>query len=240
MLNIAICDDEKILCDLLKTQIQTQLENLQMESRISAFLKPSDLYQALEKETSAFDMIFLDLDFHVLEEDGIIWAQKIRQLNPSILIIILTCHEERYKEGYVARAFRFMTKPVDSHELEENLSACLEQLQIEHHICITSNGKIKKIPLNQILYLSAQSGGCDIYTEKEVSFKEESLIYWEDILSPHSFFRVHKKYIINLYHVKEITNHSVILSNNEKLPVSRRKWTALRLAFMKFDIQKHV
>ncbi len=240
MIHIAICDDEKILCDLLASQIQINLEALQIENQISFFSKPSALYHALQTEETVFDLIFLDLEFNSPSEDGIAWAKKFHAFSPNTLIIILTAYAERYKEGYVARAFRFMTKPIDTKELAENLSASMEQLQIEHRICITSNGKTKNIPINQILYLSAQSGGCDIYTATDTYFKEESLLYWENMLSNHSFFRIHKKYLVNLQHVKEVTNHNVILSNNEKLPVSRRKWTALRLIFMKFDIQNHI
>ncbi len=240
MIHIAICDDEKIFCDLLATQINTQLDTLQIPSHITTFQTPSSLYHALQKGAATFDLIFLDLEFNSPEEDGILWAKKIHDSYPNILLIILTAYEERYKEGYVARAFRFMTKPIDNRELAENLSASIEQLQIDHRICITSNGKTKNISVNQILYLSAQSGGCDIRTAKDIYFKEESLLYWENILSAHSFFRIHKKYLVNLQHVKEVTNHNVIMTNNEKLPVSRRKWTALRLIFMKFNIQNHI
>ncbi len=239
MMNIAICDDETILCELLTAKIQAQLEPLQIPHRISLFPNPSGLFDTMQKETNGFDLIFMDLEFHDPAEDGITWAKKIHDMNPDLLLIILTAYKERYKEGFVARAFRFMTKPIDNHELSENLSAVIEQLQIEQRICITTNGKMKKISGRQILYLCAQSGGSDIHTAKNVYYREESLIYWENLLSTNSFFRIHKKYLINLHYIKEVKNHTVILTNNEKLPVSRRKWTALRLAYMKFDIQNH-
>ncbi len=239
-MNIAICDDEKILCDLLTTQIKAQLEPLQISHRISVFKTPSALYDAMQKDSNVLDLIFMDLEFNNPIEDGITWAKKIHDTHPDPLLIILTSYEERYKEGYIARAFRFMTKPINDHELKENLSAAIEQLQIEQRICITVNGKTRKISERQILYMAAQSGGSDVHTAKNIYFKEGSLLYWETILSSRSFFRIHKKYLVNLHYVKEITNHTVVLTNNEKLPVSRRKWTALRLAYMKFDIQEHM
>ncbi len=239
MIKIAICDDEKIISQLLESQIKTQFEPLQISHDISTFHSPSELYNTLQKQSENFDLIFMDLEFNDPAEDGITWAKKIHDHFPNVLLAILTAYKERYKEGYIARAFRFMTKPVDSSELRECLSASIEHMQIKQRICITSNGKTKKLSEQQILYLSAQSGGSDIHTAKHLYFSEESLIYWENLLSPRFFFRIHKKYLVNLHYVKKITNHTILLSNNEKLPVSRRKWTALRLAYMKFDIQNH-
>lgn len=240
-MRIAICDDEKIFCKKMEQQLSRYLDSFQMSYEIVVFSTPSQMFDTMQGSIGSkpFDVIFIDLEFSDPAEDGIYWSKQIHASFPNTLLIILTFYQERYKEGYVARAFRFMTKPLDERELSETLSDCMTQLHLERQICVTYNGVTKKIPGKEILYLSAQSGGSEIHTADLVYFQEESLVYWENILPAHAFFRCHKKYLVNLHHIIKLSDHSIILVNNKKLPVSRRKWTALRLAYMKFDIQHH-
>ena len=86
--------------------------------------------------------------------------------------------------------------------------------------------KEKLLEVN-ILYFSTP---CSSY------FCDESLLQWEEKISPNIFFRCHKKYLVNLNSVESIKDHTILLANGEKLPVSRRKWTLLKYAFIKFDI----
>lgn len=240
-MRIAICDDEKLFCSTLEKQLKKYLTALQISHEIAVFSTPSALYDAMASigQADPFHLIFMDLEFSTPTEDGIIWSKRIHSSFPNTLLIILTSYQERYKEGYVARAFRFMTKPLEEGELLQNLSDCMDELQIGTHICITTNGITKRISSKDILYLSAQSGGSEIHGLSHIYFQEESLVHFENLLPAHAFFRCHKKYLVNLHHISEVANHTITLTNNEKLPVSRRKWTALRLAYMKFDIRHH-
>ena len=238
MIQICICDDQRNTIKDLEKQILDYAQEKLLEVNIVYFSTPSKLYRYMQ--SNVVNIIFMDLEFGSHSEDGILWSTKIHQEFPQTLILILTAYEQRYKEGYVARAFRFMTKPFEYEELCKNIDACLEELKLYKIILVSSRGNTQKIPINEILYFVAQTSGSEIKTLHRTHYCDESLKQWELKTSSNIFFRCHKKYLVNLNAITKIKNHSILLSNGEELPVSRRKWTMLKSAYVKFDIAMKV
>lgn len=50
----------------------------------------------------------------------------------------------------------------------------------------------------------------------------------EESLSEQSFFRIHKSYVVNLKHIRNIFKDTVTLENGEELPLSRHRSKELR------------
>lgn len=234
MIQIAICDDKKITTANLDELLKNYMAERLLDTNIVYFLSPSALYNYMSR--NPVDIVFMDLDFGSEEEDGILWSTRIHQDFPNTLVIILTAYANRYKEGFIAKVFRFMTKPFTKEELYENMNACLEELNLYQIISISRHGSTKTIPVKDILYFSAYSGGSILKTAETSYFCEESLRQWEDKTSPSIFFRCNKKYLVNLNSVEQIKSHMIFLINGEKLPVSRRKWSLLKTSYIKFDI----
>ena len=201
------------------------------------FPKPSLLQNYLNTETA--DIVFMDLEFCDDTEDGILWLKKMKSHYPHTIFIILTAYENRYKEGYEARAFRFMTKPVSEKELFDYLAVSIEELHLKECVSIVRRGIPHNIPIHDICYFAAQSGKSELWTKNDMFFCDESLLQWEQRLSSNLFFRCHSKYLVNLSHVVSFANQIIILANGEKIPVSRRKWKAFQLAYMKFDTKDY-
>lgn len=233
-MRIAFCDDQKVIIEKLEELVRKFNVQNQFQDDLFSFSSPLELYSYMQ--TEKIDLIFMDLEFTDISEDGIEWSKKILKQFPHTIIIILTAHESRYKDGYVARAFRFMTKPIEEKELFENLYACRQELQLTQTISLSRRGIVHEIPLEDILYFSAQSGGTELWTCSDMFCCEESLLQWEMQLPENIFFRCHKKYLINLTHVEEFNNNFCTLRNGEKIPVSRRKWKAFQIAYMKCDV----
>lgn len=92
--------------------------------------------------------------------------------------------------------------------------------------------------LKDIVYLEAYAGGVAIYTCNNTFYCDESLLHCEQQLPSSLFFRCHKKYLVSLSHIEKLENHFVLLDNQKKLPVSRRKWTAFQTCFIKFNVRR--
>ena len=234
MINIAICDDKKPTIENLDDLLQTYAGEKSLDIEIQYFSTPSALYNYMHLET--VDIVFMDLNFGTEHEDGILWATRLHNHFPQTLVIILTAYKDRYKEGYVAKAFRFMTKPFSQEELYENMNACMEEFNLYKALLLVRDGNTQKIPIQDILYFAAHAGGSELKTLYNTYFCEESLLQWEEKVAPNIFFRCHKKYLVNLDAVEQIKNHTIFLKNGEAIPVSRRKWTLLKSAYIKFDI----
>lgn len=236
-MRIAMCDDNKAISNELNTMIQKFAKKYYVPVEFFYFAKPSKLYEYIED--NPIDLIFMDLEFCNPSEDGIEWSKRISKKAPRIIIIVLTAYERRYKEGYEARVFRFMTKPIQEKELFNNLAVSLEELELTASISITRRGIQQNILINEICYLSAQSGGSELWTRSDMYFCDESLLQWEQKLPASIFFRCHHKYLVNLTYVTDFANHVLTLINGEKIPVSRRKWKAFQIAYMKWDTKHY-
>ncbi len=232
-MKIALCDDHQIVLEQLQELIEKYFGSKQLQAELISFPKPSDLFSYMNRES--IDIIFLDLEFEDEAEDGIMWAKKIKVQHPGAIIIILTAYEKRYKEGFEARAFRFMTKPVIEKELFEYLNGAMEKMQLAQCITLVRRGITHNIMLRDVFYFTAQAGGSEVWTKKDIFYCDESLLQWESRVPANMFFRCHSKYLVNLSHVMHYDNHVLTLINGEKIPVSRRRWKAFQIAYMKFD-----
>ena len=232
-MKIVLCDDHPILADELGQLIAKFNKKNQLKNEFQYYSKPSLLFEYMENHT--VDLVFMDLEFNDSSEDGILWLKKMKISFPRTIVIILTAFENRYKEGFEARAFRFMTKPIDENELFEYLQVSMEELQLTESISLIRRGIPHQIYIRDICYFSAQSGGSELWTRSDMYLCEESLLQWEQRLPSTIFFRCHSKYLVNLTHVIAFEHQIITLVNGEKVPVSRRKWKAFQLAYMKFD-----
>lgn len=236
-MKIALCDDQKIIFEQIQGLVKIFDTQNKIQNELIYFEKPSKLFQYIQH--CSIDIVFMDLDFCDASEDGILWAKKIKKQYPDTMIIILTAYENRYKEGFEARAFRFMTKPIEQKELFDYLSDSMEELQLVDSILLVRRGIPHNIILRDICYLSAQSGGSELWTKKDIFYCEESLLQWEKRLPDTLFFRCHSKYLVNLSHVTSFDKQILILDNGEKIPVSRRRWKPFQLAYMKYDTKDY-
>ena len=108
-----------------------------------------------------------------------------------------------------------------------------EKNQSIKNITLHHNGKVFIIDLNEISYISALRGYCEIITthnQKLISSK--SLSDYEELLRPMgNFLRVNKSTLINIHHILNYTKGSTCFidmkHNKEGIEVSRRKKTEI-------------
>ena len=88
-MRIAICDDEKQICELLKERIHKYYFAKDIEFHILTF-ESGD--QVLEHDLDQIDVLFLDVDMP--GRNGMDTARAIREQNKDMLIIFLTAYSE--------------------------------------------------------------------------------------------------------------------------------------------------
>lgn len=85
----------------------------------------------VERSTAhAIDMVLIDLNLP--GEDGISLSRRIRKMQPSLGVIMITARsqEEQKKEGYDSGADIYMTKPVSLLELKAAIRSLAKRLQL--------------------------------------------------------------------------------------------------------------
>ena len=109
-----------------------------------------------------------------------------------------------------------------------------KQLEIEK-LPINQEGRLLLVPYNQIVFVEAYEDYSFVHTFKEKYLTSYRLKSLEERLNKHGFFRVHRKYLVNLEMVTEIasmpgSNFMLRTAGRTKieLPISRRRINDLK------------
>ena len=121
----------------------------------------------------------------------------------------------------------------DSSNLESYLESIKNFSENVHYqnesnkITVSHSKGIKIIDDNSILFLEGDGNCTNIHFNDENTFLDtRTLKVYDEILNEKKFYRIHKKYIINLTYLTEYLHEDgyyALLKNGVKLPVARAR-----------------
>lgn len=120
MVHIVICDDDKFILQLEAQQLQSEIEQSDIDAAIACkATSAKELFNFLENNPSEY-LFFLDLDLGVGELNGIDIARKIKRDYPSSKIVFVTNHQEMAMQVLSSgvEPFGFLEKTTDMKELK--------------------------------------------------------------------------------------------------------------------------
>lgn len=187
-------------------------------------------------------LIFLDVQMR--GETGFDLLDKCGNIDYGI--IFTTAHTEFAVKAFRYSALDYLIKPLDGEEFQIAVSSAIQRIkidqasageQIEYFKRIRSEQKLPDkltiptaegflfLPINDILYCRAISN----YTEFQLTNQQKlvssyTLGYYNDLLTDHNFFRIHRSYLINLAHIKmykKANGGYVVMNDGEEIEVSR-------------------
>ena len=234
MIKIAICDDEKNIRSYLTSLISEQSTECEITEYASA-----DEYLSSGME---HDLLFLDIELKGSASgmDGMGMARQIRGMEQirQPVIIFVTGYEKYVYDAFDVDAFQYLVKPVNEQKFAEVFSRAQDKIlseaeQKKKTLVIQYAGANKAISLDNIYYMESQSHKILLYT------KDGKLEYYakigelEEELQGH-FSRIHKGYLVNLSYVDEYSRTEIILTNGDKLPLSKYKYEDFVKAYLRF------
>ena len=228
---IAICDDESIELTLLSQYVKQWAKQSNVLAVIDTF-PSSEAFLFHYAEHKDYDILMLDVEMGKL--NGIDLAKQIRKDNTFIQIIFITGFSEFISEGYEVSALHYLIKPVKAEKLFSVLDrACIYLNKTEPVVLFKIDGENIRVKQNEILYIEAFAHSVTVYT-MTTSFEVKRSITEIETLFDTSCIRCHRSYIVNLYHAKRITKTNIILDNEQSVPLSRNKYTAVNQAYIQF------
>lgn len=231
MLELVICDDEKLFRTDLKRIISTELQLCGIDYHITEF----DRGENLISSATEYQIIFLDIEMSGI--DGIAAAKKLRSMNCHAEIIFVTSHPDFVFQGYDVRALNYIIKPYNPEKIVSVLHAALDALNIsteKYYIIERKDGSIR-LPLSCIKYFYSEKRMIHVVTTDNHYTFYEKLSSLEAQL-PDSFVRIHNRYLIHMKFLQAIKGNTVIVGD-ETLPVSRSCRSDLSIAFAKYMLQ---
>ncbi|HHV60194.1 MAG TPA: response regulator transcription factor [Clostridiaceae bacterium] len=173
-------------------------------------------------------IVFMDVEMPGL--NGIECARKIMDINPKIIIIFATAHQEYMPEAFELYAFDYLVKPFRVERIKNTLERIKDTFRVQNYIadssvksavdCIpnyTAKNKmsldkvvirnkdgISFVDMNEIILIQRENRNTVICTADEEYITSEGLSELYERLDKNLFFRSHKSYIINLSMISKI------------------------------------
>lgn len=230
MLQLAVCDDEKVFRSDLRKILGTELELCGIDYHISEFTSGEELIAGLEKADC--QILFLDIEMKGI--DGVETARRLRETKRQMEIIFVTSYADFVFQGYEVRALNYILKPYEPEKIAAVLHTAPEALDIEaeKYYVIDQRGGSIRVPLSSVKYFSSDRRTVHaVTTEQEYTFYEKLSDLETEL--PDTFVRIHNRYLVHLKYLEAVRQNTAVV-DGEELPVSRSCKSGLSIAFAKY------
>jgi two-component system LytT family response regulator len=240
MIRSIIIDDEPLARSIVK-------EYLQEQDAIEIVQECNDGFEGVKAIMQHKPhLIFLDIQMPKING-----FEMLELLEEKPSVIFTTAFDEYAIKAFETHAVDYLLKPFTKERFEKALEKFFNQAPVQkknteellqssthlpsqsERIVVKTAGKIKIIPVPEILYLEAADDYVKIYTKEGAFLKNKTMGFFENTLPQDQFVRVHRSYIINVQDITRIDpyekeNHLAILKAGARIPVSKNGYGKLR------------
>ena len=229
-LNIAICDDEPIMVEKIRTMCEAVLSDT-FDVRIEMAYSAKEL---LQKE-QAFQIALLDVQLP--EQDGIDLARELMTRNESCRIIFISGFLNVISDVYEVPHFCFILKEQMETQLPKFLkrAALLSAEDAGKRISVLCGKQVEEVPLRDLVMLERRGHKTFLIrldgTELQCKEKLPDLL---QRIGSTRFVRCHVSYAVNLIYVQREEDNGFRLKTGQWVPISRPNWRRCKEAFFRY------
>ncbi|WP_159517433.1 LytR/AlgR family response regulator transcription factor [Sunxiuqinia indica] len=207
-MRVLIIEDEKVAADRLEKLLQEINPQYQIAAKLGS-IKESVSW--LMNQTA--DLIFLDIQL----SDGLSFS-IFKQVPVNIPIIFTTAYDQYSIKAFQLNSISYLLKPIRKDDLVESLEKYKkmkaafsinfeslhpmltgQQQPYKKRFLVSYGEKIHKVETSEIAYFYAMDKSVFLTTFTNKSYPVEySLDKLEELLNPEHYFRINRKYIINM------------------------------------------
>lgn len=206
-----IVDDNKLARMAMK-QLVSQVKSLELVAECS------DAIEAYNHLAST-DIDLLLLDIEMPDMTGLELTKKLG--NKSPLIIFTTAKTDYAVEAFELNVVDYVVKPVSPARFLQAIEKAREALESpkgevkasseQDFVFVKDNGVLKKINVDDILYLEAMGDYVKVYTGQRFHVLHATLKSIEEKLPQAKFVRVHRSYIVSLNKIDFIQDGAIAI-----------------------------
>jgi two-component system response regulator LytT len=234
MIRAIIVDDEAPA----RSELRFLLEEI---GQVEVVAEASNVREAIERlKEHGGDLMFLDIQ--MTGASGLQLAEALGHLKYPPAVIFVTAYSEHAAKAFDVNAIDYLVKPVQTERLQKALTKARKHLTTSakgtqaERIPVEKGGKKLLVSTDKIRFIMAKDDYSYLHTSSDRYLSTVSLAQLETRLEPYNFFRVHRRYLVNLDCVEEVTPMSggtlqlTLAGEEEKVPVSRRRVAGLKKA----------
>ncbi|MGN0643112.1 MAG: LytR/AlgR family response regulator transcription factor [Huintestinicola sp.] len=240
MMNIAVCDNDEIF--LRNVIAETLAEAVNAENANAVIHKYTDGSKLLSdaRMHKTFDIVVLDIDMPGL--NGKQLAEKLRAISSAFFLVFVTSFKEEVYNTIPYRINAFISKDSDEKVFVSEFRrvireyAVLKPNYVVFEIYARDGLKtLYKLPRNDIFYICCKNKSVYLHTDSEEILLAEKK--FEDVvkkLDSSMFLEISRGYVVNIFRIKRANAIDIVLDNDVRLAVSRRKHKAVLDAISKY------
>lgn len=247
-INIAICDDEKDIQQILSRDVETYCADHGISCQITCYDSGEEMLGSNAARTP--DILFLDIQMS--GRNGMEIARELRRQKEDTILIFVTAISEYVYEAFDVDALHYLVKPFPAEKLREVLGKALRQLQnaaetkegqrktdhqshlpdVSPAILVKRGGLSTKVFLSDIIY-------AEVFNRKVMLHTVNGDIEYYGKLTDLSeqaganFYRTHRAYLVNLKYVEKYNATTIWLEQGTAL-LSKKQFAGFVRQYMQY------
>lgn len=217
-LNCLVVDDESIAREGIIEYIE-RLDFLKVVGVCSSAMEAAEFMKSNE-----VDLMFLDIQMPHLT--GLDFLESLQ--NPP-LTIFTTAYSEYALDGFRLQVVDYLLKPISFKRFFQATLKAQEMYKLRHqseadnsHMFVRQGDSFIRVIWMEILYIESMQNYLKLHFKDRTLIIYQTMVSIESMLPKDAFFRVHKSYLVNVFHIDLITGGRILINGNE-LPISRQR-----------------
>ena len=181
--------------------------------------------------TSAPDVVFLDIQMPGIDGFEVIKQRTIERM-PAV--VFLTAYDQFAIKAFETEALDYLVKPVSEARFAATMKRLMRRLRStssstpEETIVVTTSRGATVLHLTEIDWIEAAGNYSQLWVGPRSYFLRESLQVLEERVQKHGFIRAHRRALVRLDGVRELTRTRAgasvaVLESGVRVPISRRR-----------------
>jgi len=181
-------------------------------------------------ENSSPDVVFLDVQMPGIDGFEVIKRRTVERM-PAV--VFLTAFDQFAIKAFETEALDYLVKPVSEMRFAATINRLLKRLQSservrEETILVTTSRGATVLHLSEIDWIEAAGNYSQLWVGRRSYFLRESLQLLEKRVEQNGFIRAHRRALVRLDGVRELTRTRAgasiaVLSSGVRVPISRRR-----------------
>lgn len=234
MINILVCDDDKDITN----EVNILLKNIEAKNRNNFNIDIKNRGDFIFSRNLPYDIAIVDIEMPGI--NGLKLSEKLKELNPDIIVIVLTSFQNYLDNAMRIHVFRYLSKPIDKNRFYENFNdALIEYKYLNKSLSVLFEDEVHQIKTKDILYFENLKYGSQIYTKRGTFRTNKKADEWLSILNQYDSFEYsYKGILVNLQNVIDFNKTYVYIRKNESeiitVYISQRKYSSFKKSFFRF------
>lgn len=233
-MNIAICDDEKEIRELLGNKIRICYPDAVLTYYASGEELLAD---------EAPDIVLLDIQMSGM--NGMETAKELRKRGSKTMIVFITAVASYVFEAFDVEAFYYLVKPFTDEKLKDVMKRAVRRWQEKvspreagsQMLLLTVKGVHISVSLNEVIYAEVFNRKIILHTHKE---EIEYYGKMRDLerQAGEDFFRPHRAFLINLQYVERYDASTIYLKEGTAL-MAKQKYPEFVKRYHKWNQKRY-